>query len=250
MGDSYWPESTLADLLDIHVQNYEQDFRQYWHLDADTPPEDISADEWRLVQVLDKVGAAAIDSARSLRATSELAETLREYRPGEDVYNTVRHLVNYNVAQSRAEIELASAATGKLCEGKKRLAIIIQLLSEHSLSERALAYVDRMVQCYIWSLDTECVVMARSLVETALQDAIDESEMEAVGFKRKRHGFEFWQYRDGAKKLGRLNQEQLAVLDDLRHAANVAVHASPGLHDDPLKSVAYAVVCLRALFPV
>ena len=250
MGDTYWPDSTLADLLDIHVQNYEQDFRKYWNLDAESPPEDLSLDEWRLVKVLDRLGRAAVPSARSLRILPELAEQLREYRPADDVHQTARELVNYNVAQSCAEIELAQASVHKLFEGKTRLMTVVQVLSEHELSERALAYVDRMIQCYIWSMDTECVVMARSVVETALQDAIPEDELEKAGFARKRHGFDFWQYRDAARALGRLDAQQLDSLDRLRHAANVAVHASPGLHEDPIVSLAYAVICLRALFPI
>lgn len=249
MGDTYWPDGTLADLLDIHVQNYEQDFREYWHLDNTERPEDLSAEEWTLVRLLDKVGVGSIPSAYALRVEPELSQLVVDFRPGDSVERTMRELSGYDVAQTCAEIDLASAAVQKLFEGKKRLATILHLLSKFELSPRAAAYVDRMVQCYVWGLDTECVVMARSVVEAALEEAFTDADMHAMGFVPKRHGFEYWQFRNAATRSGRFSADVLGCLEDVRRAGNDAVHASPGLHEDPIASIAYAVVCLRSLLP-
>src|SRR4051812_3230915 len=105
MGFSYWPEGNLADLLDIHVQNYEREFREYWGLDGEGPPREMTEDEWKLVKVLDLVGRASIRTARALKVDSALRDTLWGTRPGDRVGDTARDLMKYNVAQDCAEIE-------------------------------------------------------------------------------------------------------------------------------------------------
>lgn len=247
--DTYWPDSTLADLLDIHVQNYEQDFRDYWHLDEAECPEEMSEDDWRLVRLLDRVGAQLVKSAHMLRISADLQKLVESHKPFEDPLKLASSLVSYNVAQARAEIDLASAAVGKLFEGKRRLTFVLALLSQFDLSERATAYIDRMIQCYIWGLDTECVVMARSVIEAALEEVISHDEMTSLGFRGRRKGFALWEYQSAAAKTRRLSDKAMEWVEAIRQAGNEAVHAVPGLHGDSTVTLAQTVVCLRELFP-
>jgi hypothetical protein len=247
--DSYWPETSLADLLDIHLQNYHDDFRKYWHLDAEACPPGLSADDWLLARLLDQVGARMLSSVHALRVDRELAAVLRNHRPLETPEDVAADLVRYDIARARAEIELASLAVSRLFEGKKRVAILLLLLSKFELSERAGAYADRMVQCFIWGLDTECAVMARSVLESALEETFPDEKMVALGFTRGRYGFEYWQYRDAATVTQLLSEERLKDVERIRTAGNEAVHAAPGLHPPAYQTVARTVACLRDLFP-
>lgn len=249
MGETYWPEHSLADLLDLHVQNYETDFRAYWQLDASEAPDGMSAEEWELVRLLDRVGAKSMAVARELRVPSELAALLKERRPWDRPEIAAKELLRYNVAVDRAEIELGGEAVGRLAVGKDRLLLAHYFVQGHGLSARACAFVDRMVQCFIWSFDAELTIMARAVIEAALEEAIDEADLAKLGLKKGRHGFAFWQYRDAAVKLGILNESTLESVDEIRAAGNDAVHASPGLHPPAIRTLATVVHVLGALFP-
>jgi len=247
--DSYWPDGSLADLLDIHLLNYEKDFRAYWHLDAGSCPPDFSAEDWTLARLLDKVGEKLPAAARALRHDPEVLARVQEVRPWEPADAVAADLARYQIAQSRAEIELASEAVHRLFEGKKRLIQVQLLVSPHNWSSRALAFVDRMVQCFVWSFDTELTIMARSVMEAALEEAFSDDQMAQLGFARTRYGFQFWQYRDAASKTGRFNDQLLEALEQIRQAGNDAVHAAPGIHPKPIATLVRTVACLRALFP-
>jgi hypothetical protein len=70
-----------------------------------------------------------------------------------------------------------------------------------------------------------------------------------LGFSGRGRGFALWQYAEAAAMTNRLDDQSIKDLESIRQAGNEAVHAAPGLHDDPTVILAQTVVCLRALFP-
>jgi hypothetical protein len=209
----------------------------------------VFSEDWALARLLDKVGTKMLTSARMLRLHPELIALLKGERPWESPDEAASELAKYDVARTRAEIELAAQAVAKLFEGKSRLSLILLALSEFKLSDRAAAFVDRMVQCFIWGLDTETTVMARAVLEAALEDTISEQQLASLGKKRSRHGYTYAQYRDAAEELSLLEPDRLHDLDAVRVAANEAVHATPGIHPPAILTLLRTILCLRALLP-
>ena len=247
--DSYDPQGDLAGRLEYHVQEYRSDFRKYWHLDAATCPPDFDAEYWSLVCLLDQVGSRILTTAHALRVDGELTALLKNHRPLEEPHETAKDLLWYEVAQSRAEIELAAQAVSRLWESKERLQTLLLHLSRFDVSARAAAYIDRMVQCYLWSMDTECAVMARSVLETALEELLPDDRMTDLGYRRGRFGFDFGKHCDAAEKIGLLSDTGLQYANEIRRAGNDAVHSTPGLHPSAFETLARTIVCLRELFP-
>lgn len=131
--DSYVPDGDLAQLLDYHLQEYRSDYRQYWQLDAPSCPSGFDAEYWSLVRLLDQVGSRILTSAHALRVDEELASLLKNHRPLEEPHEAAEDLLWYEVAQSRAEIELADQAISRLWEGKARLRSLLLHLSRFDL---------------------------------------------------------------------------------------------------------------------
>jgi hypothetical protein len=248
--NTYDPDGTLVSWLELHVQNYEADFRAYWHLDAVSPPSDLSATDWALARLLDQVGGKMMASAQQLRLHPELVGIIRDHSAWESADFAAADLVNYHIAHARAEIDLAWSAVWRLSEGKKRLAIVMVFLSQFTLSERAAAFVDRMVQCFVWGLDTEMTVMARAVVEAALEERIPEVQLASLGIRKpNRWGYNFKQYLDAARRLNIVDAAALTSIGKIREAGNAAVHAVPGIHPSAIRTLVDTVLCLRALFP-
>ena len=247
---SYDPKRTLADLLEDHVEEYAADFRTYWQLAGDTPPADFDEATWRFAKLLDRVGSKLVPSARTLRLHPELADVLRTERLlGRDIDGEDSPL-KHGLAFARAEIDLAPEAVARIPESEQRLGFVLRLLSEFELSERASAYVDRMVSCYVMGLDTEMVILARSVIEIALEDALDDDVLYALNYKRGKYGYHLNQRIEAARESSRIDEATLSMLSRIRVEGNQAVHSAPGLHENAELTLVSTVVCLRALFPV
>lgn len=247
--DSYDPEQTLAGLLEYHVEEYAEDFRIYWQLAREEPPADFDDATWRFAKLLDGIGSKLIPSARTLRLHPELNERLRLERMRGASLEGDQSPLRHGLAFARAEIDLAREAIARIPQSEQRLAFVMRLLSEFELSERASAYVDRMVSCFMLGLDTEMVILARSVVEIALEDALDDESLHARGLRRGKYGYHLHQRIEVARETNLISQDVKELLSRLRHEGNDAVHSAPGLHLNAELTLASTVLCLRSLFP-
>jgi hypothetical protein len=249
MLGTYEPDGNLSSYLELHVGNWETDFEEYWGLLAAEPPEGVEPADWELARLLDLVGRNLVGCAQMLTARPELAHVLRRSHPDEDPIGSLRDLSSYNVSRDRCEIQLAWEATSLLGAAKTRSMELLLFLSAFTLSPRAAAYLDRATQLYIWGFDPEVAVMCRAVLEAALEERIDESELLSLGQRRGKFGFQFYQYVEAAAQKGLISPENRKFADQIREAGNKAVHVSPGLEPEPFWLLASLTILLRDILP-
>jgi hypothetical protein len=229
---SYEPEGNLASWLSTFIDVYEQEFETYWGLAGGKPPPDVDEEEWRQGELLDTAARATARSLESLHLHPDLVHQLTALHPGDHPVTAARELVTQVLPYDRLEIELCRIAVDRLFPAKERLHKLVLLLRERPLSQRAGAYLDRAARLYLWGFDAEVAIVCRSALEAALHETISEEELSQSGLKPGHHGFNFYQYLQGAERLGILPSEARAIGDEIRHSGNRAVHVAPGLTTD------------------
>lgn len=246
---SYYDDIPIGDLLEIHVDLYDNDYRRAWGIDDESPPEGVPREDWILANDLSQVGEALVASACTLDASPSLREFVRQLRPGDPLGSAVWDLSAYNVAADKVAIELAWSAVGRLKVARDRFLWLLRLVNDRPISMRAKAYLARAAELYLWQFDAECVVMCRGTLDAALQDRVSDDQLEKVGFKRARLGFDMAQRIEAAVRLGLLSEDSAKWTNDVRVGANHALHVAPGLAPDPLASLAQTAAVLQRLFP-
>lgn len=230
MSSYYDPEDRLSNHLDSVLSLYESDFEEYWGLTATEAPDEFESEAaWERAKVLNHVGKQIVASAYGLSLGETLLQALRELQPGDAPAYALREAAVSQVAYDRVEIDLAWQAIHAHFDARDRLHQVILLLTQRRPTERAAAYLDRTVRLYLWGFDAEVAILCRSTLEAALEERIDEKQMEGEGYRSGRFGFSAKQYIDAAESLGIFAEGIGNLAHDLRSAGNAAVHAAPGL---------------------
>lgn len=173
----------------------EQEFRWRFGLDADTCPDHMQPEEWEhfqelrglaklFLQFAEQLSSGEADAVaqkverlvdethelnRSLRASDEETrhfifteeEGLQEVGPTYEItsWEFVREVLNFTF--SRRELRRATEMTNRV---KDLLGLLIE-----TGDERTRAYLSRVAQCYLLGLETEGLVMCRSVLEAACE---------------------------------------------------------------------------------
>ncbi len=155
-------------------------------------------------------------------------------------------------------IDLARSAVEKAREGTRRAMRLLASLTDTSVSARAEAYLQRVAQSYIWGFDTEAVMLARSVLESALEEKVPHQRViEALAkspesFRRsqqerlgKGYPSELVDRINAAPVLGVLSVDVAKMATDIRIRGNNAVHKN--VNSDSLDTIEKLVTVLNAL---
>ncbi len=271
-----WPDDDLKVDVDLAVEgtieSFAQTFRDRWGLDADQPPSDIEWEEWYellgLAAAAQSLVVAAlnlyrpgtlsnrdINLPRQLIAAAETEEAhvkeilarlkesgtaeqdwyaierfLREHLPAPDSF---RH----RFFRAAVQIELAyeARALPSLYDMTLRLEVLLEHLTRGN-DQRTREGLGRVARCFLLNLVPELCVMARSVLESALEGRLPKEYMRQVRGLRAnaRVPLELWIDEASASEL---------LDDDGRRAAEVlAKWGGQAAHGKSIKDVDPEVV--------
>lgn len=143
-------------------------------------------------------------------------------------------------------IELASdAIRHKVESGAHRQLLLAQLLVEANPPEPTVDYLKHVASCFIWGFDTECVILCRSVIDTALRETIPESLCESRG-PRPRFGYTLANRLEAALPT-LIEKECYEAGIRVNERGTKAVHYEPGATTDVLGTIQDTLTVVRAL---
>ena len=260
------PGFSLGLALEFAESDFREDFVDAWGLEADAPPEGIDHDDWltcrRVYGIADQVANVALLLVRRkglgpqrLAIGSQLAEEARsrEEQLNELLEAVKPHLTSEAFARVQNQLETPSASdprshrdifTNTLQLAARRIfppsldevALRLEALVRYvvgSQNDRTNAFLSRVATCYCLGLRTELAVMARAVIDTALQEVVlDENVRPALRLpSHQRVGLSSRiQYLDN---FGLFSADERRSMLRIKDAGDNAVHTTPGLEPEP-----------------
>ena len=164
-------EESLLEMIESAIDDWEEKHAGVWDFDT--------------YQCLDEL-CGALMSASSAPMESEsifklLVKYLIQLKSNEDYVEDYDDLeLQYNDVPEFEELiesELAKESLAMIASGITRLKdlmFILILIQKVTVPEIPLNYLKRVFRCYIWGLDPECVILCRSVIETAINDKLSD----------------------------------------------------------------------------
>lgn len=224
----YQEDAFLTDMLAVVAQNWVNEFRNTWSLDASVPPVDIERTQWEFAKILDQIAARIVAASRTLERgqgnLGELLDTLRD-RLGLDPEQDTFFI-------HALEAHLAGDLEDELWLMRDRAIKLVRYLVDVR-SKRVRAYLARVGACFLRGLKTETVVMIGAVIDTALQDLLDDEEVRSSGIRCGKY-VSFGNRIEFMRQSGRWDQATVDIAFRLADERNKAVHTAPDLARDEI----------------
>ncbi len=218
----YQEDSYLTDALAVVAQNWVNEFRETWGLDAASPPEGMERLIWEFAKFCDQIAAQIVAASRTLeRNSSNLEERL----------NILRDKLGLDLEQDTffahlLEARLVEDLEDELDRMRLRALKLVRYLVDVK-SERVRSYLARVGACYLRGLKTETVVMCGAVIDAALQEALNDDEVRSSircgRYVLLGNRIEFM------KRKGFWDQDTIDVAERLADERNTAIHTAPQL---------------------
>lgn len=259
------PTLSYADAEAVVWDNYPHDFRAFWGMDQHEPPEHLDGDTWReyrsAAQLVERLAQGASQLVRPRKTTDEKiaqypwlieeADRMRtaviammEENPEifpRDMWWKVFELLSAlgnpegkrRFMSACMQLEVVRLYPENTEEKAERLFALVTYLTRKP-SQRCREYLPRVAECYVRGLDVELAVMARAVLEAALQDEFpDERNLE--------------RRIQIAVSRGLFQSDAFDAANRLRTAGNAAAHADLSLKVDPDAVMGDLFNCLTAM---
>jgi len=219
----YENNSHLTDMLAVVAQDWVDEFRDAWGLDAIAPPSEMEPLDWKFVKALDQIAAQIISASRTLERDrsnlNELLDLLKD-KLGLD-------LESDTFFTQLLEAHLADDLEDELSRMRLRSLKLVRYLVDIN-SENVRSYLARVGACFLRGLETETVVMCGAVVDAALQEALDDNDIRSSGIKCGRY-VSFGNRIEFMKQCGRWDSDTAEIAFNLANDRNNAIHTTPAL---------------------
>ncbi|MCJ7730630.1 MAG: hypothetical protein MUO27_12260 [Sedimentisphaerales bacterium] len=172
----------------------------------------------------------------------EIFQILKEFPEKPDSENSPLHLV-----WERFCIDLAWEAIDKMEKGANRMFNLYKLMLTFRPSRSTIGFLLRLSRCYIWGFDPECVILCRSVLDTALREKISPEICEKH-FGRRQFGFNLSDRIHAAAKEGLIDDATKSKTLKVKERGDKAVHYQPDITKDVWGTICDTVSVLEVLF--
>lgn len=270
----YEPGQRVADVLDDCLDEWMEVLRTYHDEILSDEAVARSADPpqyaklQRLLRLYREGAPELFRTLLTLRVSPEVRELARELsaelRPGEYSSGHRWHLLNLSEPVTDwLDIELAAealtvvrAVTGLTSRSKRVYLTLLAASCEGELSDEAARYLARAGRLLLFGFDVECVVMCRAVLEAALTDRLDFTELDRLGVRRsiklgggKPDQFSLADLIYGARRLHLFDPEEVTHAHGIREAGNSILHDTPDADDQACRFLMRMGRLLRKLYP-
>jgi hypothetical protein len=140
-------------------------------------------------------------------------------------------------------IKLSWKAMEKIKEGANRIFNLYNLVLSSPPSRPTLDYLSRLSRCYIWGFDPECVILCRSILDSAFRKKILDNICEDNQFD-----YDLKMGIDTAIEKGLINDKTGKLAHSVRIRGNKAIHNQPDATKDVWGTIRDTITVLEVLF--
>lgn len=219
----YQDDSYLTDTLAVVAQDWVDEFRKTWGLDATAPPSGMDRLNWEFIKICDQIAAQIVAASRTLeRNRSNLDERL----------NILRDELGLDLEQDTffahlLEAHLAGDLDDELNRMRLRALKLVRYLVDVK-SERVRSYLARVGACFLRGLKTETVVMCGAVIDAALQESLDDKDVRKLVIRCGRY-VSFGNRIEFMGQSGRWDKNTVTIAFRLADERNKAIHTAPEL---------------------
>lgn len=151
----------------------------------------------------------------------------------------------------RLLIVLASDFGGsRLLRGANRMLQLLEIVIEAQPSEATLRFLKRISRCFVFGLDSECVILCRGAIDTAFMHAVHDSSMRALNIQPgAAYGFTLAQRIRAARQTGLIDEDDFRAAGRVNGTATEAAHHDPEIVADAFGVVRDALRLVQKLSP-
>jgi hypothetical protein len=280
MSDNGYYEHDLMTWLEIQIMNYEYDRQKYW---GGVLSEGEYGFMSRVYEQAERFADAVLTSAETLLSAEHkddgprhLRQETERIRGFPEYFNIVskriwdsdisveekcrrmKELFHEHPADPEDEnsplrlvwerlfIDLAQKAINRTDEGTKRMFQLYGLVLQTHPSPATQKFLSRLGRCYIWGFDPECVMLCRSVIDTAFGEAVSDDLCEKHprdGRVRLDLAHKIWI----ACEEGMIDKSTQRIADCVRLRGNTAIHGQPDATKDVFGTIRDTVAVLERL---
>ena len=237
------PDISPSFALSVSASLWKQDFREYWAVGANKPPEGVAHEDWQHRKLVSWLAKVFVRSAKTLDLYDvdpvELLMLLDRDAEGS--------LLEDEFLAQCIQLELVDDLDDELENRAERTLQLIPYATRVQ-SHRARAYLQRVAHCFILGLRTETVIMCGAVLDAALHEHIPDELLRTAG-KPNLEYFTLKHRIDYLAGSRQLTQPLIKKAKQVARERNDAVHNAPGTTVDPLRCLGDLADVLEALFP-
>jgi hypothetical protein len=278
------PTLTYSGAIDWAREDFIQDFEEHWGLLDAAPPEGVAVEDWQRLKELSSLaqkmalGASTlirprrlssqrmalpaflrVEASKQQELVDSILQTIEEAEGGEKYsefwWQLYRLLsprsaddprVQQAIFDTYSEIEadkLFGTTPARIAHQMGKL--LPYLLQEQS--ELTTAYLTRVAGCYVREMKPEFAVMARAVLDTAIQAKVDDDAVRSTVGGRRDGNVTLAARIQACLAVGVFDQPTFDFAERIREAGRIAAHVSPGLEGNIDALLEALVACLRAL---
>jgi hypothetical protein len=267
--------------LETEIQNWQDEREQYW---AGLLEEAPSALADVIYDQAERFATAVLTNTEQLLSTEQLDDDLRTLDGAASAMKEWEHMYNREAKEimdskeswdnkgkrladlfrqrppdakdensplrlvwERLCIQMAESAVAKIETGADRIVQLYRLVLQSSPSVSTRAFLSRLSRCYIFGFDCECVILCRSVIDTAFRKKVSDQICERHLGKRRRCQFTLTDRIHAAWKEGILDNKMKDIVVAVKQRGDKAVHYQPDITKDVWQTIRDTVIVLEKL---
>lgn len=191
------------------------------------------------------------EAIKDIKKCSELSQPLRDTIPekfkSKDDSNPPEFPLD--LIHESLSIIFSKEIVNKINQAVNRAIELHRLSTSLDLDSSTKQFLARLSNCYIWEFDPECVMLCRSVIDTAYREKIPDSLCEKYYPRR-----EVWDDFGLAKRIKVAQKEKF--IDDyistisfkIKDIGNTAIHHQPNITNDVIETIKDTMIILRQLY--
>ena len=151
------------------------------------------------------------------------------------------------LVKERLEIELAKIPLDKLCQGAQRIINLYLIALSIPPQKPILHYLNRLSRCYIWGFDPECIMLCRSVIDSAFKKAVNDKICKEKLGDRGSMKFSLNDRITVGHNIGLLDEQMKETAIEIKDRGNNAVHVQPDNATDVLDAITKTIAVLEKI---
>ncbi len=151
----------------------------------------------------------------------------------------------------RFVINLSREAIRKITDGALRIFKLYNLVLSSSPSKSTQSFLSRLSRCYVWGFEPECIILCRSVVDTAFRDYIDDEICKRQGeYSTNSKGEYYFTLSNRIKaafKEGIIDRRAKDMAFVIKERGDKAVHYQPDITTQVWETICDTVAVLEKI---